>query len=422
MAPPSRYPDDIREWVEAVRRRDRLQVEPLALGDSRMWRFGSDGAIVHATGRFFRIVGVTWDHRGRRNAQPFIEQREIGTLGFLARKGAGGLDLLVQAKSEPGNVGGVQLAPTCQATASNSARVHGGLPPPFSDRFLSIIGPVLSDSLQSEQGSRFLGKCNRNIMYVVDDAPEEDIQHRWMPFEHVARLLAEDFTVNTDARSVISTTNWERLLDRSLFTGRDAFTRLLHTSFYSAVREGAESEVQRFLALGGNDSPVAVTPLEAMEGWIVDRNGAMPVSNGNLSVRQIAVHAETREVVDWDQPIVDDHFEQTATLDCEVVDGLLRFGFRAEWEPGLVAGVELGPSSLAPTAEAPRRDDVFLSARMSDEGGRFYRNVVTYRIARSSPQEDDMIWLTLAEMNALLPLGYFNNEARSAISLLLSRA
>jgi len=119
----------VQNWVEDVRAADRTRVIRGSLAMSSAWAL-TDGRIRHASGRFFNIVGLEWAHDGALQRQPFIEQREIGTLGFIARSRGDTLDLLVHAKAEPGNVGFVQLAPTCQATASNHDRVHGGELPP----------------------------------------------------------------------------------------------------------------------------------------------------------------------------------------------------------------------------------------------------------------------------------------------------
>jgi oxidase EvaA len=65
---------------------------------------------------------------------------------------------------------------------------------------------------------------------------------------------------------------------------------------------------------------------------------------------------------------------------------------------------------------------VVASCRQSDEGGRFYRDVTLYRIV----ELDDLAlapanaWLSLSEIRALLDRGgYFTNEARTLISILL---
>lgn len=59
----------------------------------------------------------------------FIEQREIGTLRFIARPRGDRLDLLVHAKAEPGNVGIVQLAPTRRPATVTGSMV--AIHPPF---------------------------------------------------------------------------------------------------------------------------------------------------------------------------------------------------------------------------------------------------------------------------------------------------
>ena len=89
---------------------------------------------------------------------------------FLLQHRNGVPHVLVQAKVEPGNIGYAQLAPTVQATQSNYERVHGSQETPFLDWFLGQRqDAVLDDCLQSEQGSRFLGKFNRNMAVRVPD-------------------------------------------------------------------------------------------------------------------------------------------------------------------------------------------------------------------------------------------------------------
>lgn len=106
--------------------------------------------------------------------QPIIIQDEIGFLGIIAKEIKGILHFLMQAKIEPGNVNGVQVSPTIQATRSNFTCVHGGQMPLYFDWFKEAqkYGVVLYDQIQSEQGSRFAGKRNRNIILLTSqDVP-----------------------------------------------------------------------------------------------------------------------------------------------------------------------------------------------------------------------------------------------------------
>lgn len=416
--------DAIDAWLAEIRERDEGSVEDMALAESGAWSW-RDGGIRHRTNRFFGVVGRAWQEAsGELRAQPFIEQREIGTLGLIARPGQGrgdkGLDFLMHAKAEPGNVGLVQLAPSCQATASNADRIHGGEAPPFSRHFADGDGTLLSDSLQSEQGSRFLAKRNRNAVLIAPEIGEPGPLHRWVPFQLLRELLARDFRVNTDTRSVLCTSDWPTLAGRTPFPGEDAFSRALRASFQAPVRPSTRGRVAVALdaarAAGPVVGPVA---LDAMPGWDFDPSGHRMVGNDSLAVRQIRVRCRTREVTGWDQPIFDQAAPQTIDLPCRRSEGLLLFGYRPCWEPGLLAGAELMPGSSQAIPGQVR-----LEVRQSDEGGRFYRDVANYRVLDLGDAEPDgdMLWLTLSEVHDLMPRAVFNNEARSATSLLLSLA
>jgi oxidase EvaA len=427
--------EEVASWLALVRASERFEVAPMPLERSHAWSHDK-GIIRHATGRFFGIIGLTWTEAGTPRWQPFIDQREIGTLGFIARRREKGIDLLVHAKTEPGNVGVVQLAPTCQATASNRECVHGGEPPPYSRYFSGSIGEIVSDSLQSEQGTRFFGKLNRNILVLDDRIEAEYGQHRWIPFALFKQLLTDDFMINTDARSVLCTTDWKRLLGQAglpalLFRGDDNFSQGLKKSFCAPVRREAVEDLRAVLRILRKNAPeTAFCPLGAMPEWRLDASSPTTITNGQLSIRHIHVHAQTREVNDWDQPIFDNHFEQMVDLDCGWENGVIRFAFRAYWEPGLRAGVELGPTRIAERAGSAGAASfsppgkILLSVRQSDEGGRFFQDIAQYRIIDIGEiqPENGLIQLTLSEIACLLPQGIFNNEARSAISLLLSLA
>ena len=428
---------NVETWLDSVRALDHCEVTPMAMSRSKDWAL-NDGAIKHRSGRFFNIVGLTWTINGVQHWQPFIEQREIGTLGFIARPCPhdpnSGFELLVQAKTEPGNVDLTHLGPTCQATASNRDCVHGGSLPPYTSNFTTSEKEIVSDSLQSEQGTRFLGKKNQNIVILDKQANITDTQHRWLPFSVFRQLLLTDFKVNTDARSVLCTTDWVRLLGRLPFLGEDDFSQTLHRSFCEPIRQSAVAKVYNSLQQIRSQAPQAtVCRLDAMPGWCMDHAQPTTLSDGQHAIRHIQVHAKTREVSDWDQPIFDSKNALTVDVDCaRGAQGVLQFALRPCWEPGLSAVAELAPTRITRMNSQTNAIDymaktmgtVRLQVRQSDEGGRFYQDVASYRVVDVGEIRSDsaLIWLTLAEIKALLPLGLFNNEARSALSLLLSLA
>ncbi len=116
-------------WLEDRRRAQTQRVEQVPFAELDGWAFDErTGDLRHRSGGFFAVHGLrvssdfgpvpAWE-------QPIIDQPEIGILGIALRDFDGIPHLLMQAKSEPGNVNGVQLSPTVQATKSNYMRVHG---------------------------------------------------------------------------------------------------------------------------------------------------------------------------------------------------------------------------------------------------------------------------------------------------------
>ncbi len=202
---------EFRDWYAGRVRDDVAEVRRIALDRLSGWRAEpGTGNLVHDSGRFFSVEGLAAEDVDGGSPgweQPVIRQPEIGILGLVAKEFGGVLHFLMQAKNEPGNHNGVQLSPTVQATRSNYSRVHRGASVPYVE-FFQQAGRhhVLADSLQSEQGSWFVGKRNRNI--VVEVGREVEVEagesFRWLTLGQIHRLLAEDDVINMDARSVLA--------------------------------------------------------------------------------------------------------------------------------------------------------------------------------------------------------------------------
>jgi oxidase EvaA len=168
---------EVESWIALRVASNKLIVERVPLSALEQWSIDdATGDLVHRSGKFFRVYGARVQSslgRVREWDQPLIDQPEIGILGIVAKEFDGVLHFLMQAKIEPGNVDGVQLTPTVQATRSNYTQVHQGVRPPYVDYFLDRSqSKVLVDQLQFEQGSAFFRKRNRNIIVeVTGDVP-----------------------------------------------------------------------------------------------------------------------------------------------------------------------------------------------------------------------------------------------------------
>lgn len=414
---------EVTGWIGNVAADDGFEVKAADLAASRSWHL-DDGMLVHRSGRFFRIVGL--DHEPLQ--QPFIEQREIGTLAFFLRHSSRGPQILLHAKVEPGNVNVAQVAPSVQATASNLDQVHGGSRPWGASLASDTTARRLSDTLESEQGTRFLGKFNRNISVFRDVEPPPGAPLRWVETTTLLRLLDRDFMVNTDARSVLTGMPWDVLAPAGPFAGAAGdFGEELRISFAREIDATHLTDVDERLANArdaGRDA--RIVRLHDLRGWTVASDGTVSSAESPLRVIHIQVSSRSREVAHWDQPILDCRTTAVADLCVTRIDGSMRFAFSVSQEPGLVRRAELGPTAMGYAGADPPDEVQFgrvvMKCRQSDEGGRFFRDITTYRIidmGRCDP-DPDKVWLSLSEIRALLDRGgFFTNEARTLISLLM---
>lgn len=420
-------PRALVEWLDERRRACDMEVVPITWAASEQWIANGD-RIAHRDGAFFEVAGRRIDRRPELD-QPLIVQPEIGILGFVMRAGREP-EVLVQAKPEPGNVGIVQLAPTVQATESNYLRRHGGRPTPLLELFTDAACP-LSDSLQSEQGTRFDAKYNRNTVVELDTRGTDDIDEtdgvalRWFPFSAVQPLLVSDYAVNTDARSVLATAPWHRLAAAGTPFGRWAGTggfgeALLRS--HRCDRGGTHTATERLTHLRAVPRRVHCVPLTELVGWQLTDDG-LESPRSPLAVRPFAIRTTEREVDRWDQPLMAATGEEAAVMVVRLDHGVARLLFTASVEIGFREGVQWGPSGTAVPSEATP----VASCVQSDEGGRFFRSRCRYTVTvigddrRRHDDSGDSVWLTLAEVEQLLPVpGTFTNEARTLISMLLA--
>ena len=203
----------IMKWIKERRAEREMIAQEIPIKDTKAWYTDEKtGNIHHDSGKFFSIVGMKAFSKHREVAgwcQPILKQPEIGILGIVAKKFNGVLHFLMQAKDEPGNIEGVQISPTLQATKSNYTRVHKGKLPLFLDMFEDLENSrrkILYKNLQSEEGGRFLQKHNLNVVIELED--KEDIEcpenFIWMTMHQLKRLMEYEDIVNSCARSIIA--------------------------------------------------------------------------------------------------------------------------------------------------------------------------------------------------------------------------
>lgn len=444
----------VKDWIEARRAAVKIECRPVPWTALQQWRH-VEGRLVHRTGRFFSVAGLrreatAWSPRFE---QPIIDQPEIGILGWLIRRHRAGAQIMLQAKPEPGNVGGVQVGPSVQATESNYGRVHGGQPTPHIDLFLHPPPERLrADALQSEQGTRFLGKFNRNVTVDVTDlaAEPESEDWSWFPVRDLLASLADDYLVNTDARSTLFCSDWDALAAPDApfarWRGRGGFGEALLESDESRAlgSEGSRREVRRRLEWLRNEArfTAGLIPIDQLKGWKCGLVGIVDDAESDFEIQGFEIEIPNREVTSWDQPLAHAIHSDVFTILCQRRGGVLRFALRASVEIGFREYAQLGPTiqQLGPQDEcshpagrcfdAAWRDLAEAAAErsscwQSDEGGRFHQSIARYAVAElgedcEPPPDPSCVWVTLRELRGLArENGILTNEARSAASLLL---
>ncbi len=203
-------PADLVDWLERQRRQVPFSAELIPLRDAAHWHQDDNGNICSATGQYFRIEGVRvraapgsidtsgWD-------QPILTQSEGGVLALLCRETPRrGVEFLLQAKFEAGNIGYLQFCPTIQSTWESIR----GKRAPFAECLDSRDNiRMIYKSKHNEEGSRFWRKSNENMILFVEDASQLTISessYRWASLSQIKQMILLDNVVGPYLRTVVA--------------------------------------------------------------------------------------------------------------------------------------------------------------------------------------------------------------------------
>ncbi|WP_306318205.1 MULTISPECIES: NDP-hexose 2,3-dehydratase family protein [unclassified Streptomyces] len=423
---------DFAAWLAARERAHRFAVERIPLAELDGWSFDAGtGNLTHRSGRFFSVEGLhvtTGAPPFPEWHQPVIHQPETGILGILAKEFDGVLHFLMQAKMEPGNPNLLQLSPTVQATRSNYTKVHRGSDVKYIEYFTTPgRGRPLADVLQSEHGSWFYRKANRNMLVLTDEDVAVDEDFCWLTLGQLGELLRQDTVVNMDSRTVLGclpglpAEPWARHPDTELL------------SWFTGERSRHEVRAER-------------TPLRDAVGWHRDAWTVSHAAGRYFRVVGLAVQAGNREVTSWSQPLFEPVGQGVTAFLCRRIAGVPHVLAHARVEGGFLDTVELGPTvqytpdnyaHLSGPDRPPFLDDVLCADRRrirydavhSEEGGRFLNAVSRYLFvdaedtgAAADPPAGYR-WVTPGQLSALARHGhYVNVQARTLLACLTTGA
>lgn len=429
----------LRNWLDLRRAEEAMIVTRIQLGECGPWSV-CDGVLARPDGRYFS--------GSKFSGQAWILQPEIGVLGFAVTEIQGRNQILLQAKEEPGNIGSTQIAPTLQATRSNSDKVHGGRSQEHEELFTSksADSAVIAASLQSEQGTRFWRKRNRNMLIKTKPFFDLGPNHKWFDFQAFRAALGESHTVNTDARSVIASSDWRLFLagqDANQQTVAPIGKALLQLrndagSLHTSLRRLADVRSQ---TRAKNPSPQNEQSLAEQDAKSVSWG------EGATAFQFFHIQATHREINSWAQPLLVSQEILCHQLVVSQHDSQIRFLVRVVSELGLYSLAEFGPTVSSRRSRIPVEVDsrgtdradflreygqVLREIDQSDEGGRFFFETAKYQLLWLEPEhftpahqhlfdQSEFMWLTSRELNRACSMSLVTtNELRTLASLVLA--
>jgi len=443
---------DVISWLKEKNDKVSINISKINFSNLDNWDF-INGSIKHKSGKFFSIDGIkvrtnwfgktTWD-------QPIINQPEIGYLGIITKEFSGVLNFLMQAKIEPGNVNFVQLSPTLQATRSNYSQVHQGKRPLYLEYFQNAKpDQILLDQLQSEQGSRFLRKRNRNIIIKVEeDVPVYD-NFIWLTLGQLKKLMSLNNIVNMDTRTVISGIPFgsfeHSIIDYFNSLGfekndNDEQKAFLKSALLKSGSLHTIDKVITFLTQFKSiyDLEIRRVPLNKMQNWIFSESEIYHEELKYFKVIAVDVEIGNREVVKWSQPMIEPMQEGLCAFVCKEINGLLHFAVQAKLECGNHDIIEFAPTvqcltgNYRQTQEGAlpflhyvlnaKPEQIIFDTLQSEEGGRFYREQNRNIIIIAGDEvpiklPDKYIWMTLNQLYTFQKFNnYLNIQTRSLIA------
>jgi len=441
--------DELAAWLAERARSAALRVERIPFGDLVGWRIDTDsGNLVHDSGRFFTVEGLSVRADRQpvgRWEQPILCQPEVGILGILTRRFNGVPHYLMQAKVEPGNINGLQVSPTVQATRSNYTKVHGGRSIPYLEYFTDRRrGRVLIDALQSEQDSWILHKRNRNMVVEIFDHVPVHPDFRWLTMDQVRHLFWQDNMVNMDSRSVLAAVPLAWSAAGRPSVGSDDYLAGLVRS--ATDRGGELHSAQQVVSWlmdvrAGRELVRRTLPLAGVTGWRRDEDAIRHVDDKFFSCIAVRVEANNREVDQWSQPLLAPAGQGLAAFLTKQIDGVVHVLVQARTGAGTLDIAEVAPTVHCcplnyrdlPRSSWPTFLDYVLTVdpsrirydvRNSEEGGRFFHAENRYLILDVADDlpvaaPDGFIWVTVRQLTSLLRHSYYVNvEARSLIACL----
>jgi len=416
----------IKKWVENRRKKTFFLVKKKEIFSLQKWKCDKR-KIYHTSKKFFQVLGiriisnffknVTWD-------QPLLSQNEIGILGIIRRLYSGKIQYLMQAKAEPGNINKLQLSPTVQATKSNYSQVHRGKKVKYLNYFAHLKGKeTLVNSLQTEQGGRYLFKHNRNLIINTNKHIKLDQNYIWLSKQDIINSANQNNLLNMDSISVFSCG-----IKKNINENPEISLSKIHTWFNKLKKKYF---IKR-----------KIIPLSKMKSWNYNKKNIIHKNKKYFSIIGLNIKTNSREISEWEQPIIHEISTGLSGFIIKKINSTVHYLVRFSLKPGLkkpsltctvrtsdeksclneknytsLKDNDLMKFFLKEYFVKNNKGKIMYNKIQSDEGGRFYHAQSKNMVVQVHEKEairlnDNYTWMTHNQVLHFIKKGIFNIEAR----------
>ena len=273
------------------KKKNLMKSSKINIADIVNWKIGNK-KIYNYNRSFFSIVPFRFEqNKNKFWFQPLIVQKEVGILGIIKKVHKSIDYYLLQAKVEPGNVKGIQLSPTVQATKSNYLQKHGGKKTKYLNFFINnkLNTKIITNLRLSEQGTRYYDKSNNNILIDLKNKKIKKLNNFiWVTKKNLEYLLKKKNLLNMDTISVLSSSIQKNILD----------TPINNSSSIIDILKDLKKRIQ---------IKKKVISFKDLKNWRIFKNKISDNKKNFFSIFFLRIKTNSREVKEWYQPIISDH-------------------------------------------------------------------------------------------------------------------
>jgi len=268
-----------------------------------------------------------------------------------------------------------------------------------------------------------------------------------MSLGQIKNLMQYDNIINMDTRTVISSITFDFSNKKTLSDVTEIDSNFLINNLVSNSIFEKESQINSFHDITSwmtrlkstYELHVKKIPLNIVNDWIYDEGVFRHQQNKYFSVIGVRSSIKNREVVSWDQPMIQPAQEGLIGFIAKPVSGTLYFLVQAKLEVGNFDIIELAPTVQCLTGNYRKGlneysipfidrilkaspESILYSAMQSEEGGRFYyeqnKNIIIVEGENYSPNiPDNYCWMSYGQILHFMQFNNnFNIAARSLIS------